>query len=304
MSSADTLGFSRELADLRDRIAQWLETADPEMQPMLRWQFLDRSKYFRPLTVFACHRAFARRNGTGRNDVVRAAAILEKLHNVTLVIDDILDRSRTRRGKLTMHCRFGSLRALMAAGYIMADCFQESQRDPFLIEIFGELFKRLGVAECLQWRLRRKPLGVEDWRQIAGEDTGSMFEACACLGTHDNRLREFGHLLGLLYHGCDDVSDARGGTALGEGGEADLRDGILTLPAALAIREPEGAALFENLEAASAESFMSLMHSQLPEAEEYLDRIASEARAEAETYAKDPGPLLALVDATRKLSTQ
>ena len=31
--------------------------------------------------------------------------------------------------------------------------------------------KRLGVAECMQWRLRRQPLGVEDWRKIAGEDT-------------------------------------------------------------------------------------------------------------------------------------
>ena len=34
------------------------------------------------------------------------------------------------------------------------------------------LLKRLGVAECMQWRLRRQPLGVEDWRLIAGEDTG------------------------------------------------------------------------------------------------------------------------------------
>ena len=39
-----------------------------------------------------------------------------------------------------------------------------------------------GAAECLQWRLRRQPLGLEDWRAIAGEDTGSMFEICAALG--------------------------------------------------------------------------------------------------------------------------
>jgi hypothetical protein len=44
--------------------------------------------------------------------------------------------------------------------------------------LLAELMQRLGVAECVQWRLRRQPLTVSDWRGIAGEDTGSMFEVC------------------------------------------------------------------------------------------------------------------------------
>jgi hypothetical protein len=90
----------------------------------------------------------------------------------------------------------------------------------------------------MQWRLRRAPLGVEDWRKIAAEDTGSMFEVCARLGDRSGRLRRFGGLLGLLYHGCDDAGDIRGANALGGGGEEDVPDGILTLPAGLAIRDP------------------------------------------------------------------
>ena len=54
--------------------------------------------------------------------------------------------------------------------------------------------------------------------------------------TRIEQLRQFGHLLGVLYHGCDDVADVRGSAALGGGGAEDLRDGILTLPAALAVR--------------------------------------------------------------------
>jgi len=100
------------------------------------------------------------------------------------------------------------------------------------VRLLAELMQRLGVAECAQWRLRRHPLGVEDWRMIAGEDTGSMFEICARLGARDDRLRKFGLLLGLVYHGCDDVGDVRGAVALGGGGEKDVLDGILTLPAA------------------------------------------------------------------------
>lgn len=42
----------------------------------------------------------------------------------------------------------------------------------------------------------------------------------------------------------------------------------------------------------------------LPEAEETLDSIAEEARAEARRAAPDPEPLLALLDHTRQLSTR
>ena len=71
-----------------------------------------------------------------------------------------------------------------------------------------------------------------------------MFELCAVLGAGSDRLRRYGHLLGVLYHGCDDVADLRGLEALGGGGKEDVRDGILTLPAALAIRDPEIRELF------------------------------------------------------------
>ena len=57
-----------------------------------------------------------------------------------------------------------------------------------------------------------------------------MFEICARLGTRDDSLRTYGQLLGTLYHGCDDVADVRGTTALGGGSEKDIVDGILTLP--------------------------------------------------------------------------
>src|SRR5262249_52088602 len=153
---------------------------------LLRWQFQGRSKFFRPLTAFACYRSIYR--GRVPPELIRSAAVLEMLHNVSLIIDDILDRSPSRRGIRTLHARFGMLPALMASGYMMADSYLMVQHDPHDIRLFAELFKRLGVAECLQWRLRRQPLGIADWRNIAGEDTGSMFEVCACLGTRTEEL--------------------------------------------------------------------------------------------------------------------
>ncbi|MDJ0851745.1 MAG: polyprenyl synthetase family protein [Myxococcota bacterium] len=295
------LGFQEEIGRLQGTIEQWIADASGEIQEELRWQFMGSSKFYRPLTVFACYRAV---HGPRIPDtVVRSAVAVELFHNMSLIIDDILDRSRERRGKATLHCRFGKLPALMTSGYVVADGYRLVIDDPSSIELLSELMKRLGVAECIQWRLRRKPLGVEDWRMIAGEDTGSMFEVCACLGARSEQLRQFGHLLGLLYHGCDDVADVRGLQALGGGGMEDVRDGILTLPAALAIRDPEVAEIFVAARPGDEGDLLRAFEAQVPAAERYLDAIRDEARKEAELFSEDATDLLALVDKVRRLSS-
>ena len=298
------LGFEAEMARLREDLAAWIARCDDEMRDLLRWQFQGGSKFFRPLTIFSCYRAIYQ--GAIPPGLIRSACVLEMFHNVSLIVDDILDHSPYRRGVPTLHARFGTLPALMASGYIVADGYEMVRHDPHDIRLFGELLKRLGVAECLQWRLRRQPLGVEDWRRIAGEDTGSMFEVCACLGTRTEELRRFGHLLGMLYHACDDVGDVRGATALGGGGDEDLRDGILTLPAALAIRDPRISAIFVKSEPGPEDLSMlgRAFQACLPEAERYLDRLSDEATMEARAVAAHPAPLLALVEHTRRLSNR
>ena len=298
------LGFQSEIGELQHILDRWVERADREIRDALQWQFRGGSKFFRPLTVFSCYRAIYA--GSIPPRLIQSASVIEMFHNVSLIIDDILDDSRERRGRLTLHCRFGNLPALMASGYVVADAYRIVKDDPHDIALFSELLMRLAAAECMQWRLRRQPAGVDDWRRIAGEDTGSMFEVCACLGTRTQELRRFGHLLGVLYHGCDDVGDVRGATALGGGGDEDLRDGILTLPAALAIRDASVATAFRTPQP-SAEQFRVLaeaLRAQVPEAERYLDAVAGEVRAEAVQCALNVGPLLALVDHTRRLSSR
>ena len=296
------LGATAEIGQLRDRIDRWLVDVDDELKEPLGWAFRGTPKHFRPLTLFACHRAT--HDTPVPSEVVELAFGVELMHNMSLIIDDVLDRSPERRGIPTVQYQFGSLTATMAAGYLVADAFDAFESEPFAIRHFAELLRRLGAAECMQWRLRRHPLGVDDWRRIAGEDTGSMFEICAVLGARSQRLRHYGHLLGVLYHGCDDVGDQRGLEALGGGGEEDIRDGILTLPASLAVRDPAIRSLFgvEDDDPARLATLSQACRGQLEEAEAVLDEIARSAREEATAFADDPEPLLALVDHVRELS--
>ena len=106
----------------------------------------------------------------------------------------------------------------------------------------------------------------------------------------------------MLYHGCDDVADVRGTAALGGGSEKDIEDGILTLPAAIAIRDPETALLFRKKAPGTFELIAEKFRRALPDAEDYLDRLAAEAQAEALANARFPEQLLALIRHTRELS--
>ena len=70
----ETLGFTAEIARLRAMLDEWMGRASREMQPMLDWQFVAKSKYFRPLTVFSCHRAL--HPGPIPDSIVRSATVL------------------------------------------------------------------------------------------------------------------------------------------------------------------------------------------------------------------------------------
>ena len=199
---------------------------------------------------------------------------------------------------------FPKLPALMVSGFIVAEGYRLSADDPHDIALFSDLLKRLGVAECAQWRLQRQPLGVKDWLMIAGEDTGSMFKTCACLATRDDRLRKFVHLLGVVYHGCGDVEDVKGLESLGGGGKEDLRDGIATLPASPAIRNPQISALFCKSEPilADLEWISAATIAARPDAEPKLDDMARATKWEAQLHTAQPQTLFKLVDYTRDLS--
>jgi geranylgeranyl pyrophosphate synthase len=296
------LGAAREVEMLRERVAAWLARVDPELRDPLSSAFSGTPKSFRPLTLFAVHRATL--GGPPPSEAVELAFAVELVHNMSLIVDDVLDESPLRRGVATVHTGFGRLPALMSSGYLIADAFAAAAQDEFAVVHLAELLRRLAAAECLQWRLRRRPLGTEDWRLIASEDTGSMFEICAVLGARSQSLRRYGQLVGILYHGCDDVADQRGVEALGGGGDEDIRDGILTLPAALAIRDPRVRELFlrddddEDRFAVLAQAYQE----RLEDAELVLDAIAHEACAEAARASDDAAPLVGLVEEIRQLS--
>ena len=73
----------------------------------LLWEYVSRGgKRLRPLLCFCGWRAAG---GSGDpSSVVRLAAAIELFHTFTLIHDDIIDQSATRRGKPSLHCTLAS----------------------------------------------------------------------------------------------------------------------------------------------------------------------------------------------------
>jgi geranylgeranyl pyrophosphate synthase len=86
-----SLGASEEVQLLRGRLTEWMESVDEELRGALSWALAGSPKHFRPLTVFACHRA-THETGTSA-EVIELAFAVELIHNMSLIIDDVLDES-------------------------------------------------------------------------------------------------------------------------------------------------------------------------------------------------------------------
>jgi len=148
------LGAEAEIARLRERLERWLEQVDPELRDSLTWAFAGTPKHFRPLTLFACHRAL---HGEPDDRAIELAFAIELMHNMSLVIDDVLDESDERRGIDTIQKRFGPLPALMASGYLVADAGDRGAGGPGALRPRAGLRRRRGGGGGRPWGRGRWP---------------------------------------------------------------------------------------------------------------------------------------------------
>ena len=88
----------------------------------MRYGVLDGGKRLRPLLVLAARDAV----GGQAEAALRAACAVELIHAYSLVHDDMpcMDNDVLRRGKPTVHVRFGQARALLAGDALQALAFE------------------------------------------------------------------------------------------------------------------------------------------------------------------------------------
>lgn len=218
--------------------------ADERLQQTVLQYIAARSgKQLRPLIVLLC----AQLCNPVTDKTLRAAVALEMLHNASLVHDDVVDSSDTRRGQPAVHTQWSNKVAVLTGDYMLAKVIGlvAEVRNIRILEIVSNLGRNLSNGEMLQLHFGQSMwIDEERYLRVIDQKTAQLFQACAeagaesagCTPRQRNALREYGRLLGLCFQIKDDIFDYSDLEELGKPTMSDLRDGKVTLPLIEALR--------------------------------------------------------------------
>ena len=98
----------------------------PVLSQAMRYAVLDGGKRLRPLLVLAAAEAVEATSESSSQAALRAACAVELIHAYSLVHDDMpcMDNDVLRRGKPTVHVKFGEAQALLAGDALQALAFE------------------------------------------------------------------------------------------------------------------------------------------------------------------------------------
>lgn len=259
-----------------------------------------RGKMWRPAIVLLTAEAFG--GADARRRVMPAALATEVFHTFTLVHDDIMDKSATRRGAPTVYAEWGTSTAILAGDLLFSlagDLLRRTETDRLgdALESYHAMVASLCEGQALDLAFEtRHDVTPDDYLAMIDGKTGALLELAFDLGAliggasddERRRLREAAHALGRAFQLQDDVLDITATEAdLGKPIGGDLREGKRTW---LLLRAIEASGE-EGREADRAFFDGALDGGLAPEAigdaRERMERLGvlSEASGEAQAYA-------------------
>ena len=238
------------LEEIRSIVSEEWSLLDQEIQKQLSSdielinnisQYIVNSggKRIRPLIVLLSARA------CGASDlerIVKAAAMIEFIHTATLLHDDVVDNSDSRRGIKTAHQSFGNESTILVGDFLYSRAFQIMVQINHMgiMEVMSDATNTIAEGEVLQLINSGNPkINKEQYLEVIYRKTGKLFEAAMVVGgllsnqsqTVLNTLQLFGKELGMAYQIVDDVLDYSSSfEIMGKDVGDDLAEGKVTLP--------------------------------------------------------------------------
>jgi octaprenyl-diphosphate synthase len=238
-----------KLITLQRKIGPALEQVDQEFRRITRGdspltrEICDhirqgKSKRFRPTLLL-----LAAQDGDGfAPDAITAAASVELVHTATLVHDDFIDESLTRRGLPAVNVKYGASAALIMGDYLYSKALHNLCQAELhhAVELLAHTTVLMSEAEMLQLEYRYD-MGISEelYMQIIYQKTASLIENSCRIGASFNRrlasaeeaFGTFGSQTGLVFQITDDIFDYLGDERrLGKPTGQDWEEGRITLP--------------------------------------------------------------------------
>lgn len=181
--------------------------------------------------------------GSPGEDSIRFAAAVELLHNATLLHDDVVDGSPTRRGQPTVLSILGGPASVLIGDFWLVKCIgcilSADRYSEEVVRMFAGTLSDLAEGEMLQLQKSTEcDTTEEDYLRIIYCKTASLFvtacrSAALSVGAPEEyveALVSYGRNLGIAFQIKDDILDYQGGEALGKPSGQDLQEQKITLP--------------------------------------------------------------------------
>jgi len=151
---------------------------------------------------------------------IRVAAIVEMIHNATLLHDDVIDEGQKRRGLPTINNLWGNEAAVLLGDFLLGRVFEMSaELGPQVAKIIANVAVRVCEGELRQIIQRQNwQLSESEYIDVITEKSAVLFSSACHLGalsaqatgTQARSLAEFGMNAGIAFQITDDLLDIIG----------------------------------------------------------------------------------------------
>jgi farnesyl diphosphate synthase len=225
MSSRDADAWAREqLAAVERALEAWVPGDAPaDLGGAMRYGVLDGGKRLRPLLVMAACEAVQ----GDRDAALRAGVAVELIHAYSLVHDDMpcMDNDVLRRGKPTVHVKYGEAQAMLAGDAMQALAFEvltpdegmPAELQARLTALLARSAGHAGMAggQAIDLASIGHSLSEAELRDMHRRKTGALLQASVLMGAacgHTSpatwqALSDYGAAIGLAFQVVDDILD-------------------------------------------------------------------------------------------------
>ncbi len=213
------------------------------MTQAMRYAVLDGGKRLRALLVYAAGEV----TGAQASDLDEVALAVEYVHAYSLVHDDMpaMDNDTIRRGKLTVHVKFGEAVAMLAGDALQPEAFMRLLKTALPAQTRTQLVEELAIAsgrdgmcggQAIDLLAVGKDLDMASLAKMHAMKTGALIRACVRMGAMagnpelfeaaEEKLTSYAESIGLAFQVVDDILDVTADTAtLGKtAGKDDAND--------------------------------------------------------------------------------
>jgi len=220
--------FNKRIKVFEDFLRDYISKINsPLLKEGIEYALFGDCKRFRPLLVFASYELFA--PDTGINSIKKTfpfAAAVEMVHTYSLIHDDLpsMDNADTRRGKPSVHKKFGEGIAVLLGDGLLTEAFRIFSIDDLWngvsrtkrLALSGILASAIGFEGMIEGQTMDILYGrlKSPVEKIAEKKTGMLISASCEGGGYigggkrgKDLMRRFGLLLGRAFQIIDDIKD-------------------------------------------------------------------------------------------------